>query len=166
MALLTRAVNEYEIDSVFHLGAQTIVGTAKRSALSTFEANVRGTWNLLEACNTCSGLVERVVSVAGESFDSRLRTGAAELDLRKEAIDLRMTGAQQRLDEQLGSVVESLQKKIDEVDRIVAEKVGGLTETVGERVGGMSKNLGQQVTSMSGELQQVRTLVAELQKID
>ncbi len=113
---------------------------------------------------TAEGLVERVVSVAGESFDSRLRTGAAELDLRKEAIDLRMTGAQQRLDEQLGAVVESLQKKIDEVDRIVAEKVGGLTETVGERVGGMSKNLGQQVTSMSGELQQVRTLVAELQK--
>ena len=66
VALLTRAVNEYEIDSVFHLGAQTIVGTAKRSALSTFEANVRGTWNLLEACRTCSGLVERVVVASSD----------------------------------------------------------------------------------------------------
>src|SRR4030095_15319479 len=43
-ALLTRALNEYEIDTVFHLGAQTIVGTAERSALSTFESNLRGTW--------------------------------------------------------------------------------------------------------------------------
>lgn len=66
VALLTRAVNEYEIDSVFHLGAQTIVGTAKRSALSTFEANVRGTWNLLEACRACSGLVERVVVASSD----------------------------------------------------------------------------------------------------
>lgn len=66
VGLLTRAVNEYEIDTVFHLGAQTIVGTAKRSALSTFEANVRGTWNLLEACTTCSGMVERVIVASSD----------------------------------------------------------------------------------------------------
>lgn len=110
------------------------------------------------------GVVEKVVAVAGESFDSRLQTGAAELDVRREAIDLRMEGAQQRLDEQLGSVVASLQAKVDEVDKLVTEKVGGLSETVDARVGGMSKNLSQQVTSMSGELAQVRTLVAQLQK--
>jgi len=45
-----RALNEYEVDTVFHLGAQTIVGTASRSPLSTFESNVKGTWVLLEAC--------------------------------------------------------------------------------------------------------------------
>jgi DNA recombination protein RmuC len=110
------------------------------------------------------GMVERVVAVAGESFDSRLKTGTAELDHRREAIDLRMTGAQQRLDEQLGVVVASLQSKIEEVDKIVAERVGGLSDTMDARVGGMSKNLGSQVTAMSGELQQVRTLVAQLQK--
>jgi len=66
LALLTRALNEYEIDSVFHLGAQTIVGTAKRSALSTFESNVRGTWNLLEACLTCSSLIERIVVASSD----------------------------------------------------------------------------------------------------
>src|SRR5262245_20146924 len=65
-ALLTRALNEYEIDSVFHLGAQTIVGTAARSALSTFEANIRGTWNLLEAAKTCSRLVQRVVVASSD----------------------------------------------------------------------------------------------------
>jgi CDP-glucose 4,6-dehydratase len=65
-ALLVRALNEYEIDSVFHLGAQTIVGTASRSALSTFESNIRGTWNLLEACRACSRLVERVVIASSD----------------------------------------------------------------------------------------------------
>lgn len=64
-ALLVRALNEYEIDTVFHLAAQTIVGTASRSALSTFEANVRGTWNLLEACRA-SKLIERVVVASSD----------------------------------------------------------------------------------------------------
>lgn len=65
-ALLVRALNEYEIDTVFHLGAQTIVGTAARSALSTFEANIRGTWNLLEACRACGRLVTRVVVASSD----------------------------------------------------------------------------------------------------
>jgi CDP-glucose 4,6-dehydratase len=65
-AVLLRALNEYEIDTVFHLGAQTIVGTAKRSALSTFEANVRGTWSLLEACRNCSQLVQRVIVASSD----------------------------------------------------------------------------------------------------
>jgi CDP-glucose 4,6-dehydratase len=47
--LVGRALNEYEVDSVFHLAAQTIVGTANRAPLSTFETNIRGTWLLLEA---------------------------------------------------------------------------------------------------------------------
>jgi len=65
-ALLTRVLNEFEIDTVFHLGAQTIVGTAARSALSTFESNIRGTWNLLEACKTCSRLVKRIVIASSD----------------------------------------------------------------------------------------------------
>jgi CDP-glucose 4,6-dehydratase len=48
--LLERALAEEEVDTVFHLAAQTIVGTAQRSPLSTWETNVRGTWTLLEAC--------------------------------------------------------------------------------------------------------------------
>jgi CDP-glucose 4,6-dehydratase len=64
--LLLRALNEYETDTVFHLGAQTIVGTAARSALSTFEANIRGTWNLLEACRACSALVRRVIVASSD----------------------------------------------------------------------------------------------------
>jgi len=37
-------------DSVFHLAAQTIVGVARESPLDTFEVNVRGAWNVFEAC--------------------------------------------------------------------------------------------------------------------
>ena len=64
--LLLRVLNEYEIDTVFHLGAQTIVGTAARSAISTFEANIRGTWNLLEACRNLPKLVQRVIAASSD----------------------------------------------------------------------------------------------------
>ncbi|HSJ64316.1 MAG TPA: GDP-mannose 4,6-dehydratase [Gemmatimonadaceae bacterium] len=64
--LLLRALNEYEVDTIFHLGAQTIVGTAARSALSTFESNIRGTWNLLEAAKTCGKLMQRVIVASSD----------------------------------------------------------------------------------------------------
>lgn len=51
-SLIERALAEYEVESVFHLAAQTIVGIANRSPLSTFETNVRGTWMVLEACRS------------------------------------------------------------------------------------------------------------------
>jgi CDP-glucose 4,6-dehydratase len=50
LELLERVLGEEEVDTVFHLAAQTIVGTAQRSPLSTWETNVRGTWTMLEAC--------------------------------------------------------------------------------------------------------------------
>ncbi len=49
-ALMERALGEHEIDTVIHLAAQTIVGIANRNPVSTFEANIQGTWSLLEAC--------------------------------------------------------------------------------------------------------------------
>jgi len=64
--LLARTLNEHEIDTVFHLGAQTIVGTAARGPVSTFESNVRGTWLLLEACRQLPGLVQRIVVASSD----------------------------------------------------------------------------------------------------
>jgi len=61
-----RAIAGHEIDTVFHLGAQAIVGTANRSPLATFEANIRGTYNLLEACRIQSGLVKRIVVASSD----------------------------------------------------------------------------------------------------
>ncbi|MFP5354731.1 MAG: GDP-mannose 4,6-dehydratase [Gemmatimonadota bacterium] len=61
-----RALNEYEIDTIFHLGAQTIVGTASRSPLSTFEANIKGTWVLLEAARQLGARIERVIVASSD----------------------------------------------------------------------------------------------------
>lgn len=63
---LARAINEHEIEVVFHLGAQTIVGTAYRSPLSTFEANIRGTYNLLEACRLHREFVKKVIVASSD----------------------------------------------------------------------------------------------------
>lgn len=64
-ALLERALGEYEITTVIHLAAQTIVGIANRNPISTFEANVRGTWCLLEACRH-SPLVKQIVVASSD----------------------------------------------------------------------------------------------------
>lgn len=63
--LIERVLNEYEIASVFHLAAQTIVGTANRSPVSTFESNIRGTWCLLEAARR-SPLVKQIVVASSD----------------------------------------------------------------------------------------------------
>src|SRR5918996_4262378 len=66
---LHRIVNEHGIKAVFHLAAQTIVGTANRSPLSTFESNIRGTYNLLEACRAAGVVgdpVERIVVASSD----------------------------------------------------------------------------------------------------
>lgn len=62
--LLERAIGEHECDTVLHLAAQTIVGTANRSPVPTFEANIRGTWLLMDACRTQG--VQRVVVAASD----------------------------------------------------------------------------------------------------
>lgn len=63
-ALVARALAEYEIDTVFHLAAQTIVGIANTAPLSTFETNIRGTWTVLEACRHLN--VRRVIVAASD----------------------------------------------------------------------------------------------------
>jgi CDP-glucose 4,6-dehydratase len=63
--LLLRAVNEYEIQSVFHLAAQPLVGVALRDPRATLETNIRGTWNLLEACRQI-GTVRRIVIASSD----------------------------------------------------------------------------------------------------
>jgi CDP-glucose 4,6-dehydratase len=65
-ALLERALAEYETDTVFHLGAQTIVGIANRNPLSTWESNIRGSYHLLEACRRNHQRVHRVVVASSD----------------------------------------------------------------------------------------------------
>ncbi len=67
-ALVERALGEYEISSVIHLAAQTIVGIANRNPVSTFEANVRGTWALLEACRRSPAVKQIVVASSDKAY--------------------------------------------------------------------------------------------------
>ena len=56
--VLERAIGEYETGTVIHLAAQAIVGIANLNPVSTFESNIQGTWNVLEACRR-SGVVAK-----------------------------------------------------------------------------------------------------------
>ncbi len=64
-SVIERALGEYEVQTVFHLAAQTIVGIANRNPVSTFESNIQGTWNLLEACRR-SPLVSAIVVASSD----------------------------------------------------------------------------------------------------
>jgi len=66
---LLRIINEHDVSMVFHLAAQTIVGTANRSPLSTFETNVKGTYTLLEACRATGVVGEPVKAIVVASSD-------------------------------------------------------------------------------------------------
>ncbi|GJL60499.1 MAG: putative sugar dehydratase/epimerase YfnG [Nitrospirales bacterium] len=63
---LERAISENEIDTVFHLAAQPLVGIALRSPLPTFEANIRGSYHVLEACRIHKNLVKRIVVASSD----------------------------------------------------------------------------------------------------
>ena len=66
--LLERILVEYEVESVIHLAAQTIVPIANKNSLSTFESNIRGTWNLLEACKHVSSITSIVAASSDKAY--------------------------------------------------------------------------------------------------
>jgi CDP-glucose 4,6-dehydratase len=69
-SILERMINEYEIEIVYHLGAQAIVVTANRSPLATFKSNIEGSWNLLEACRG-KGHVRAIVVASSDKVYGR-----------------------------------------------------------------------------------------------
>ncbi|MBI4581418.1 MAG: NAD-dependent epimerase/dehydratase family protein, partial [Planctomycetes bacterium] len=69
--LLERALGEYEIDTVFHLGAQTLVPVANRNPLSTFESNIAGTWRLLEAARRSPKVKAIVVASSDKAYGAQ-----------------------------------------------------------------------------------------------
>ena len=66
IADVERAIAESEASVVFHLGAQTLVGVGLNAPLLTLESNVRGTYNVLEACRRQSRTVERLVVASSD----------------------------------------------------------------------------------------------------
>lgn len=63
-----RAINEYEIECCFHIAAQAIVRIANNSPLSTFESNIRGTWNIMEACRLSKSVKGVVVATSDKAY--------------------------------------------------------------------------------------------------
>ena len=95
--LIERALNEYEIDTVFHLAAQTIVTIANRAPLSTFETNIKGTWTVLEAARRSPAITRVLVASSDKAYgmheklpyteDAPLR-GCYPYDVSKACADL------------------------------------------------------------------------------
>jgi CDP-glucose 4,6-dehydratase len=76
--LLERALGEYEIDTVIHLAAQTIVGVANRNPVSTFDTNIRGTWALLEACRRSPSVKQIVIASSDKAYGDQEQLPYAE----------------------------------------------------------------------------------------
>jgi len=94
--LIARTLAEYEVDDVFHLAAQTLVGVAARAPRSTFETNVRGTWVVLEACRA-HGVESVIVASSDKAYGRHERLPYTEdaaltpvypYDVSKAAADL------------------------------------------------------------------------------
>ena len=122
--LLERVLGEYEIDTVLHLAAQTIVGIANRNPVSTLETNVAGTWRLLEACRR-SPRVRQIVlgpgqhdlGVAGDLHFPRPIAAVGD----RQAPDLHVVlGRDHHLELGLEVAVAALQRRLVELeDRLV-----------------------------------------------
>lgn len=96
-SLLERTLGEFEIDTVFHLAAQTIVTIANRNPISTFETNIAGTWNLLEACRRSPKVKQVVMASSDKAYGDQVvlpynedtpLQGQHPYDVSKSAADL------------------------------------------------------------------------------
>jgi CDP-glucose 4,6-dehydratase len=94
---IERILGEYEVDTVIHLAAQTIVGVANRNPVSTFESNIAGTWSLLEACRRSPRVKQIVVASSDKAYGSQEKlpyteetplTGEHPYDVSKSCSDL------------------------------------------------------------------------------
>jgi CDP-glucose 4,6-dehydratase len=81
---VTRAMNEHEVEVTFHLGAQTTVGAALRDPLATFESNIRGTYNVLEAARRLPDLAQAIVIASSDKAygDSEILPYTEDMPLR------------------------------------------------------------------------------------
>lgn len=95
--MLERALGEYEVDTVLHLAAQTIVGIANRNPISTFQSNIAGTWSLLEACRRSPTVKQIVVASSDKAYgihehlpydESAPLQGSHPYDVSKSCADL------------------------------------------------------------------------------
>jgi CDP-glucose 4,6-dehydratase len=96
-SLIERILGEYEINTVFHLAAQTIVGIANRNPISTFESNIKGTWTLLESCHRSPKVKGIVIASTDKAYSENCAlpykedmplSGSYPYDVSKSCADL------------------------------------------------------------------------------
>lgn len=96
-ATMNRVFSEFEIDTCFHLAAQTIVGIANRMPLPTFETNIKGTWTVLESARLWSGTQRVIVASSDKAYgdhdvlpydESAALQGRHPYDVSKSCADL------------------------------------------------------------------------------
>jgi CDP-glucose 4,6-dehydratase len=96
-SVMERALNEYDIEIVFHIAAQAIVPTANRNPISTFESNIKGTWILLEACRRNKNVKKIVVASSDKAYGEHKKLpytedmplqGRNPYDVSKSCVDL------------------------------------------------------------------------------
>jgi CDP-glucose 4,6-dehydratase len=96
-ALMERILNEYDIDTVFHLAAQTLVGHANSLPAETLDVNIRGTWSLLDAIRKNQRVKATIIASSdkaygnlnGESYDESFPLeGRHPYDVSKSCADL------------------------------------------------------------------------------
>jgi len=98
LTTVRRAVFQNECSTIFHLGAQTIVGTALLDPVQTFESNIQGTWNVLEAARNSGGLVTKVLIASSDKAYGSVKSlpyhedmplqGTGPYDVSKSCADL------------------------------------------------------------------------------
>lgn len=76
--IVNRVFNEYDIDTCFHLAAQTIVGAANRSPLPTFETNIKGTWNILEVALKTKTLERLIIASTDKVYGEPIKLPITE----------------------------------------------------------------------------------------
>lgn len=107
-SVVERAVVEHEVDTIIHLGAQTIVGAALRSPTATFASNLTGTWNVLETGRRHASLVRSlVVASSDKAYGTAVQLpyteemplqGRGPYDVSKSCADLLATSYAQTYD--------------------------------------------------------------------
>jgi CDP-glucose 4,6-dehydratase len=95
--VVERALNEYEIEAVFHLAAQAIVGISNESPRSTLTTNITGTWTVLEACRRSSRIRAVILASSDKAYGEQEQlpyreeaplTGRHPYDVSKSCADL------------------------------------------------------------------------------
>jgi CDP-glucose 4,6-dehydratase len=96
-SLLERILGEYEVNTVFHLAAQSIVSVANRNPVSTFDSDIKGTWSLLEACRRSPTVKFMVVASSDKAYGTQEKLpytedmplqGRHPYDVSKSCVDL------------------------------------------------------------------------------